>query len=57
MRRLLMLDVDHAGLDVMDRKLLSAILHKFGGGPVGLENVAQQSAKAPTPLKTCWSLI
>src|SRR5574343_49069 len=36
---LLMLDVDHAGLDVMDRKLLSAILHKFGGGPVGLDNV------------------
>ncbi|MEW9898125.1 Holliday junction branch migration DNA helicase RuvB [Chitinivorax sp. PXF-14] len=35
-----MLDVDHAGLDVMDRKLLNAILHKFGGGPVGLDNVA-----------------
>ncbi|MDN0083030.1 Holliday junction branch migration DNA helicase RuvB [Crenobacter sp. SG2305] len=36
---LAMLDVDHAGLDVMDRKLLSAILDKFGGGPVGLDNV------------------
>jgi holliday junction DNA helicase RuvB len=35
-----MLDVDHAGLDVMDRKLLSAILEKFAGGPVGLDNVA-----------------
>lgn len=34
-----MLDVDHAGLDVMDRKLLLAILEKFGGGPVGLDNV------------------
>lgn len=35
-----MLDVDHAGLDVMDRKVLRAILEKFGGGPVGLDNVA-----------------
>ncbi|KIA79974.1 Holliday junction branch migration DNA helicase RuvB [Chromobacterium amazonense] len=37
---LAMLDVDPAGLDVMDRKLLQAILEKFGGGPVGLDNVA-----------------
>ena len=36
---LAMLDVDPAGLDVMDRKLLQAILDKFGGGPVGLDNV------------------
>ena len=35
-----MLDVDGQGLDVMDRKFLEAILHKFSGGPVGLENVA-----------------
>ena len=35
-----MLDVDPAGLDVMDRKLLAAVLEKFGGGPVGLDNVA-----------------
>ncbi|MDO4248153.1 MAG: Holliday junction branch migration DNA helicase RuvB [Neisseria sp.] len=35
-----MLDVDAEGLDVMDRKFLEAILHKFSGGPVGLENVA-----------------
>lgn len=37
---LLMLDVDHAGLDLMDRKLLEAIIHKFDGGPVGLDNLA-----------------
>ncbi len=37
---LAMLDVDPAGLDVMARKLLEAILDKFGGGPVGLDNVA-----------------
>jgi Holliday junction DNA helicase RuvB len=35
-----MLDVDPQGLDVMDRKLLSAILEKFSGGPVGVDNLA-----------------
>ena len=35
-----MLDVDAVGFDLMDRKLLEAILLKFGGGPVGLDNVA-----------------
>lgn len=43
---LLMLDVDHAGLDVMDRKLLSAVIEKFGGGPVGLDNVAAAIGEA-----------
>ncbi|QMT32942.1 Holliday junction branch migration DNA helicase RuvB [Conchiformibius steedae DSM 2580] len=37
---LTLLDVDHAGLDMMDRKFLEAVLHKFSGGPVGLDNVA-----------------
>jgi Holliday junction DNA helicase RuvB len=37
---LVMLDVDTEGLDVMDRKLLHAILDKFGGGPVGVDNLA-----------------
>ena len=35
-----MLDVDALGLDVMDRKLLLAVIEKFAGGPVGLENLA-----------------
>ena len=35
-----MLDVDGSGLDVMDRKLLSTVLDKFGGGPVGVDNLA-----------------
>ncbi len=35
-----MLDVDPLGLDVMDRKLLEAIVHRFDGGPVGLDNLA-----------------
>jgi holliday junction DNA helicase RuvB len=37
---LVMLDVDAAGFDVMDRKLLEAVLFKFGGGPVGIGNLA-----------------
>ena len=37
---LLMLDVDPLGFDVMDRKLLEAVIHRFDGGPVGLDNVA-----------------
>ncbi|WP_342320246.1 Holliday junction branch migration DNA helicase RuvB [Burkholderia pseudomallei] len=37
---LAMLDVDPVGFDLMDRKLLEAILHKFGGGPVGVDNLA-----------------
>jgi holliday junction DNA helicase RuvB len=39
-KALRMLDVDGAGLDVMDRKLLEAVVHRFDGGPVGLDNVA-----------------
>jgi Holliday junction DNA helicase RuvB len=35
-----MLDVDVLGLDVMDRKLLLAVIEKFAGGPVGLDNLA-----------------
>jgi Holliday junction DNA helicase RuvB len=35
-----MLDVDAVGLDVMDRKLLLAVIEKFAGGPVGIENIA-----------------
>ena len=35
-----MLEVDHQGFDIMDRKLLEAIIQKFMGGPVGLDNVA-----------------
>jgi Holliday junction DNA helicase RuvB len=35
-----MLDVDRLGFDYMDRKLLLAIMEKFSGGPVGLDNLA-----------------
>ena len=39
-RALTMLDVDPAGLDMIDRKFLLTILEKFSGGPVGIENLA-----------------
>src|ERR1700710_742281 len=39
-KALKMLDVDAHGLDVMDRKLLEAVILRFDGGPVGLDNVA-----------------
>lgn len=35
-----MLDVDKIGLDIMDRKLLIAIIEKFDGGPVGVDNLS-----------------
>ena len=39
-KALKMLDVDMVGLDLMDRRLLEAIIEKFSGGPVGLDNLA-----------------
>ena len=41
-----MLDVDAAGLDIMDRKLISAVIDKFGGGPVGVDNLAAAIGEA-----------
>ena len=35
-----MLDVDHNGFDVMDRRLLLSVIEKFDGGPVGLDSIA-----------------
>lgn len=39
-RALILLDVDKAGLDFMDQKLLEAVITKFSGGPVGVESIA-----------------
>ena len=46
-RALKMLDVDPLGLDVMDRKVLEAVIHRFDGGPVGLDNVAAAIGEEP----------
>jgi Holliday junction DNA helicase RuvB len=45
-RALKMLDVDTVGFDVMDRKLLEAVLFKFNGGPVGIGNLAAAIGEA-----------
>ena len=37
---LALLNVDQSGFDVMDRRLLQAVIEKFDGGPVGVENLA-----------------
>ncbi|MEI7884552.1 MAG: Holliday junction branch migration DNA helicase RuvB [Clostridia bacterium] len=35
-----MLEIDHLGLDITDRRLLEAMIDKFAGGPVGLDTIA-----------------
>src|SRR6185437_3141488 len=40
-----LLDVDALGLDDVDRKLLSAVIVKFDGGPVGLETIAASTGE------------
>ncbi|MFY7902433.1 MAG: Holliday junction branch migration DNA helicase RuvB, partial [Rubrivivax sp.] len=46
-KALVMLDVDPLGFDVMDRKLLEAVIHRFDGGPVGLDNLAAAIGEEP----------
>lgn len=46
-KALAMLDVDPQGFDLMDRKLLEAVVHRFDGGPVGLDNVAAAIGEEP----------
>ncbi|MEN9829543.1 MAG: hypothetical protein RLZZ409_281 [Pseudomonadota bacterium] len=43
---LAMLEVDSLGFDLMDQKLLSAVIEKFSGGPVGLDNLAAAIGEA-----------
>ncbi|MBM4436650.1 MAG: Holliday junction branch migration DNA helicase RuvB [Actinobacteria bacterium] len=44
-RALAELDVDHRGLDAMDRRILTTIIDAFGGGPVGLQALAATIAE------------
>ena len=46
-RALAMLDVDPLGFDLMDRKFLEALIHRFDGGPVGLDNIAASIGEEP----------
>lgn len=40
-----LLEIDHQGLDKTDQKILAAIIHKFSGGPVGLETLAAATSE------------
>ena len=46
-RALDMLSVDQKGFDHLDRRLLLALIEKFDGGPVGLDNVAAAIGEEP----------
>jgi holliday junction DNA helicase RuvB len=46
-----LLEVDEAGLERVDRELLSAIVHKFGGGPVGLSTLAVSLGEEPDTIE------
>lgn len=48
---LVMLEVDERGLDAMDRKILKALVFKFGGGPVGLKTLAMVVNEEPDTLE------
>jgi Holliday junction DNA helicase RuvB len=46
-----LLEVDENGLERIDRELLSAIAHKFGGGPVGLSTLAVTLGEEPDTIE------
>jgi len=50
-RALHRLEVDGAGLDSMDRKILASLIDKFGGGPVGLETLATAAGERADTLE------
>ena len=50
-RALAMLDVDPQGFDVMDRKVLEAVVQRFDGGPVGLDTIAANIGEEPDTIE------
>lgn len=42
---LAMLDIDHLGLETADKRVLEAIIHKFEGGPVGLQSLSAATSE------------
>jgi Holliday junction DNA helicase RuvB len=48
---LAMLDIDHLGLEPLDRRLLQAVITKFRGGPVGLDTIATTLAEEPETIE------
>ena len=50
-KALTMLDIDGHGLDDMDKRILATILHKFGGGPVGVATLAVAVGEEPDTIE------
>ena len=48
---LAMLEIDENGLDEMDKRILEAIIIKFGGGPVGISSLAVAVGEEPDTLE------
>jgi holliday junction DNA helicase RuvB len=46
-----LLEIDTAGFDRMDRAILSAVIDKFGGGPVGVETLAAAIGEEPDTIE------
>jgi Holliday junction DNA helicase RuvB len=46
-----MLDIDRDGFDEMDKRILEALVHKFGGGPVGINSLAVAIGDDPGTLE------
>jgi Holliday junction DNA helicase RuvB len=46
-----MLEIDGHGLDEMDKRILEALIHKFGGGPAGVQSLAVAVGEDPGTLE------
>ena len=51
-----LLEVDRYGLDQTDRLLLTTVIQRFSGGPVGLDTLARQLERIPVPLRMSTNL-
>src|SRR6266850_541994 len=50
-KALAMLEIDENGLDEMDKRILETVIHKFGGGPVGISSMAVAVGEEPDTLE------
>jgi Holliday junction DNA helicase RuvB len=53
-KALLMYEVDELGLDKVDRAILESVIHKFGGGPVGLTTLAIAVSEEPETVEDAY---
>lgn len=44
-KSLTLMEIDHLGLDFVDRRILTSIIQRFGGGPVGLDTLAASTGE------------